>query len=55
MLCFGKGGGWSGLSLPLLPFDMNMYVLTIIFIVEDGSISHFEKENKQNVDPINTS
>lgn len=37
------GGGWSGWSLPSLPFDMNMYVKTIMFIVKDGSISSFEK------------
>lgn len=36
-------GGWSGWSLPSLPIDMNMYVKTIMFIVEDGSISSFEK------------
>lgn len=33
------GGGWSGWSLPSLSFDMNMYVKTLMFIVEDGSIS----------------
>lgn len=40
--CLEMGGGWSGWSLPSLPFDMNMYVKTLMFIVEDGSISRLK-------------
>lgn len=36
-----RNGGWSGWSLPSLPFDM--YVKTLMFTVEDGSISRSEK------------
>lgn len=41
--CLEMGGGRSGRSLPSLPFDMDMYVKTLMFIVEDGSISRSKK------------
>ena len=47
MWCLEMGGGWSGWSLPSLPFDMNMYVKTLMFIVEDGSISRSKNKIKR--------
>lgn len=41
--CLDLGGGRSGWSSPLLLFDINMYVKTLMFIVEDGSISRLTK------------
>lgn len=47
MWCLEMGGGWSGWSLSLLPFGINMYVKTLMFIVEDGSISRLKNKIKR--------
>ncbi len=45
--CLEMGGGRSGWSLPSFPFDMNTYVKTLMFSVEDGSISRSKNKIKR--------
>ena len=42
--CLELDGGWSGWLLPSLPVDVDLYVKTLTFIVEDGSVSRLKNK-----------